>query len=114
MAPKININSDEWVDMVFENKNQAYGAYDIRKTSTKRLLKSFLIASSVFVIGVCTPFLIKIIIPEKKKVDLTVRELSYIKLDQPKKAKEQEEIIRAPEAPAPVIRSTIKFTGAGN
>lgn len=110
MAPKIDINKDEWVDMVFENRNQAYGAYEIRKTSSKRLLKAFLIASTLFVVGICTPFLIKIVIPEKKKVDLTVRELSYIKLDQPKKEKVPDEIVRAIQAPQPVIRSTIKFT----
>ncbi len=110
MAPKIDINSDEWVDMVFENKNQAYGAYDIRKTSSKRLLKAFLISGTLFVIGICTPILIKIIAPEKKKADLSVRELTYLKLDQPKKENIQDEIVHAEQAPQPVLRSTIKFT----
>ena len=34
----MNLNSDAWISLVFEGKNQKYGAYYLRKTSTKRHL----------------------------------------------------------------------------
>ncbi|MCL2650825.1 MAG: TonB family protein [Candidatus Azobacteroides sp.] len=34
----MNLNSDAWRDLVFEGKNQKYGAYYLRKTSNKRHL----------------------------------------------------------------------------
>ena len=30
---KIDLIDNSWVDLVFEGKNQAYGAYQLRKTS---------------------------------------------------------------------------------
>jgi len=33
---KIDLVAGDWVDLVFEGKNQAYGAYRLRKGTTKR------------------------------------------------------------------------------
>ena len=33
---KIDLVAGDWVDLVFEGKNQAYGAYKLRKDTTKR------------------------------------------------------------------------------
>lgn len=107
MAPKIDINSNEWVDMVFEGKNQAYGAYEIRKSSQKRLLKAFVIAATLFLLAVLTPVFLKYITPKKKITDESIRELSTITLDKPKK---DIEVPRAVTAPPPSqMRSSIKF-----
>jgi protein TonB len=35
---KIDLISNDWVDLVFEGKNQAYGAYKLRKSTSKRNL----------------------------------------------------------------------------
>jgi periplasmic protein TonB len=40
MKPE-NILKSDYLDILFENKNKEYGAYDLRKTYPKRLLKSF-------------------------------------------------------------------------
>ncbi|TKB96068.1 energy transducer TonB [Pedobacter cryophilus] len=47
---KFSINKVEWLDLVFENRNQSYGAYVLRKESGNYLMKA-LIISSVFFIG---------------------------------------------------------------
>lgn len=39
----INLNSAEWCDLVFEERNKKYGAYRLRQTSSKRYLVAFLI-----------------------------------------------------------------------
>ncbi|MFV0417657.1 MAG: energy transducer TonB [Dysgonomonas sp.] len=43
-----NLNSTEWCDIVFEGKNKAYGAFELRQSSWKR----YLIAFGVIVLGV--------------------------------------------------------------
>lgn len=109
MGPKININSDEWVDMIFEGKNQAYGASDLRKHNSGRLLKSFAMAVTLFLIAICTPIFLKYITPKKKISDETVRELSTIKLDKPKKEVVIPRAVTAPPPAATQLRSSIKF-----
>lgn len=36
MKNSINLNSNEWCDLVFEHKNKSYGAYALRQSSGKR------------------------------------------------------------------------------
>lgn len=46
-----NLNSTEWCDIIFENKNKEYGAFALRQTSWKRHLLAFglILAATVFV-----------------------------------------------------------------
>jgi protein TonB len=44
----VDLNSDRWCDLVFEGKNQEYGAYNLRKTSTKRHLLALSIVIITF------------------------------------------------------------------
>lgn len=39
-----NVNKAEWLSLVFENRNQSYGAYVLRKESGNYLLKALLLA----------------------------------------------------------------------
>lgn len=45
-----NLNSTEWCDIVFESKNKAYGAFQLRQSSWKRHLMAFgiIVAGVVF------------------------------------------------------------------
>jgi protein TonB len=45
---KLNVNSIEWLDVVFANRNQSYGAYVLRKESGKYLRRAMLIATGLF------------------------------------------------------------------
>jgi len=105
MAAKNDIFSNEWCELVFEEKNHAYGAYELRKNSSKRHLRALIIASVVFVFIVSLPILIRQIIPKKTiEKNISVRTLTDIKIDQPK----EDEIVRELPPPPPV-RNTIKF-----
>ncbi|OAQ42228.1 hypothetical protein A5893_03700 [Pedobacter psychrophilus] len=46
-----NVNRKEWLDLVFENRNQSYGAYVLRKESGNYLLKALLIAVSLLILA---------------------------------------------------------------
>ena len=43
---KIDLISNEWTDLVFEGRNQSYGAYQLRKGTGKRNLWSILFVLS--------------------------------------------------------------------
>ena len=47
----VDLNSEEWCDLVFENRNKEYGAYYLRKTSTRRhLLALFIVLVAIIFI----------------------------------------------------------------
>jgi len=48
----VDLNSEEWCDLVFEDRNKEYGAYYLRKTSTRRhlLALSIVIAATIVII----------------------------------------------------------------
>ncbi|WP_316749983.1 TonB family protein [Pedobacter gandavensis] len=52
-----NLYKSEWLDLVFKNRNQNYGAFVLRAESSKILLRSLMIATPLFVI----PFLLTMI-----------------------------------------------------
>jgi len=105
MAAKNDIFSNEWCELVFEAKNHEYGAFELRKNSSKRHFRALLIASVFFVLFVSAPSLIKQIFPKNVEKDVTVRVLSKIELDKPK-----ENILKEIPPPPPPMRNTIKFT----
>jgi protein TonB len=47
---KIDLIDNGWVDLVFDGKNQAYGAYQLRKDTGKRNLKALLTMFAMFAI----------------------------------------------------------------
>lgn len=105
MKPKVDIYNSEWVEMVFEGKNQEYGAYVLRKSNSKRHLKAFVISASLFVLAISAPLLVKYLIPKKRISEDTVISLSKIDLKKP--VEDVKKAVLAP--PPPPQRNTIKF-----
>lgn len=54
-AYKSNLTLDE---IVFENRNKAYGAYDLRTSYRSVLTKSFILGTILFLVAAITPFVI--------------------------------------------------------
>lgn len=106
MRKNIDINSQEWCDIIFEGKNKAYGAYVLRKLSNKRHGKALLIISTLFIFALLLPGLIKTVLPEKKEKMVEVTSLADLKIEQ-EKPKEENEITVPPPPP---LKSSIKFT----
>jgi len=105
---KINIFSEEWCDVVFEGRPKDYGAYMLRKLSSKRH-KTAIIATLAFSLAVFTiPGLVKSIIPKSRQVNVDVTNLANINLEK-NKPKDIEQPLVEPEPPQK-IKSTIKFT----
>jgi len=75
MAGKLDILKREWIDVVFSGRNQAYGAYQLRKNSPKNTNRAFIFGAIFFVFVISLPTIINVIegfIPKKAvKVKIT-------------------------------------------
>lgn len=108
MAQKVNIFSNEWCDIVFENRNKEYGAFSLRRLSNNRHFVALVIATVVFLLGTTAPVIIRKIVPESKEKDVSVRVLSNINLDKPKE--KVDEMLKELPPPPPPLKNVIKFT----
>ena len=68
-------------DIVFANRNKAYGAYDLRKAYPKLMTRSLIIGGILFTLGVLTPSILTALTPEEKEVSMT--EVDLMKLPPP-------------------------------
>jgi len=108
---KIDLVSNDWIDLVFKGRNHEYGAYKLRKGTSKRNVIS-IIAVCIAAVLLFAGLAIKKAVEANTKVASTqVTELSA--LDQPKKKAEvkQKQIkLEEPEKVVERVKSSIKFT----
>ena len=107
MSQKINLFNEAWVDLLFKERNQEYGAYQLRKDTARRHRWGIIIALIIFSLIICVPILYKQIISKNKERMVEVTTLSDIQIDQQKVEKPKDIII---ENPTPPLKSSIKFT----
>lgn len=60
LGSKLNIFKKEWLDVVFAGRNQAYGAYVLRRVGPAMTTKSLIIGVAIFVVGVNIPSIVKL------------------------------------------------------
>ena len=87
-----NLTLDE---IVFENRNKEYGAYDLRTGYRKTLTKSFIVGTIVFCVAAITPFVVMKIkqLNPKDKTEVNAKLIDIIP--------EEEQIIEQPEDTPP-------------
>ena len=107
---KIDLTSREWCDLVFEGRNKAYGAFELRQSSPKRHNIAMIIIIVVAVIAFSVPALIRFVTPEKVEEAMTeVTTLSKLPEAEVKKNEDLKPL--APKTPPPPpLKSSIKFT----
>ena len=108
---KIDLINDSWVDLVFEGKNQAYGAYQLRKTTGSRNVKaliSMFVGFAIIAAIVIAKVQIENAIARSVAVEADV-ELS--KLAEKKEAKvEKKEQPKVEKVEVEKVKSSVKFT----
>ncbi len=97
-----------WLKMVFENKNQTYGAYELRQLYSKHVLIGFAISASIFALSIGGPELFKIIFPDKKAEE-EVFEVKEVVLAAPPPLDEAVPPPPPPPTPPPPKIASIKF-----
>lgn len=76
-----NLNSTEWCDIIFENKNKEYGAFVLRQTSWKRHLIAFALILSATVFVSFIPMIVESVEAKTAKMSITIdgeREVSVL------------------------------------
>lgn len=105
---KIDLSSAEWCDLIFQDRNKAYGAYKMRANSTKRHNIAMLIVVIIALVGFSLPTLIEMATPKQKEEMVEVTTLSQLEEPEVK-----QEAMKKPEPlapPPPALKSSIKFT----
>lgn len=75
---KLDIFNPVWLEVVFTGRNQAYGAYQLRKANSKNTVRALIIGSIVFILLVSSPLIVKFvkgIVPEAEKEKLIETEV---------------------------------------
>ena len=106
MAQKLNIYSDYWIEILFQNRNQEYGAFQLRKGNGLRHLYGILIALGLFLTVLWAPNLYKKDITEIN--DKISGEFILTTFDVERKPDAPKDIVI--EKPIPKLKPTIMFT----
>lgn len=110
---KIDLYDPKWVDMVFDGKNKSYGAFQLRKGTSSRNIKSLIIL--VIAAALVGGFLAWKVIEQKQAEQQAayMEALELSKLQKEAKKQEKKEVVKPkvePKKEIPVARQTQKFT----
>jgi protein TonB len=112
---KIDLIDPKWVDMVFEKKNKEYGAYQLRKGTSSRNIRSIIIL--VIAAGLVGGFLAYKVhadkVAEEQRAYMEALELSKLQEQAKKEQKKEEKKIQPkvePKKEIPEVRESQKFT----
>lgn len=108
---KIDLISSDWVDLVFEGRNKAYGAYRLRKSTTKRNILAMVAVVILLVVAFIILTVKNFVDEQRAKVAMTqVAELTNYKQPEKKAEVKQKKIEVEPERVVERVKSSIKFT----
>ena len=103
MTKDFNLESQKWLDLIFAKKNKQYGAYVLRRDSSNRHVKAFLIVAIIGMLAIFLPKIIKNMVPAPEVVN---QDEAFSQTDfntQNDTKQEQEEIIEIPTEIPPVL-----------
>lgn len=106
---KINIFDGNWVDLVFAGRNQAYGAYVLRKKGNENTNKGIFFAIVFFTLVISAPMIVDLIkgLVPKAAEDVKITEVTTLEEPPPVDEKTPPP---PPAPPPPPLKSTVKFT----
>jgi periplasmic protein TonB len=103
---KLDILKNKWLEIVFEGRNKAYGAYELRKSNRKTSLRALVIGSVFFSLLISAP-LIASLLPNSSDLDEN-RDIKITAVKLPPKKEEVKENLPPPPPPPPKV-DQVKF-----
>ena len=103
---KLDIFTNQWLDIVFEGRNKAYGAYELRKSNTKTTVKALVIGAIVFGLAVSAPLIVSLLPDTSDEPETLDTKITAIKL--PPKKEEVKKDLPPPPPPPPKV-DQVKF-----
>lgn len=102
---KLDILKNQWLELVFEGRNKLYGAYQLRKDSSKTTFRALIIGAIIFSFLVSIPLLANLI-PDSADEEINLdQKITTVKL--PPKEKPPENL--PPPPPPPPKVDQVKF-----
>jgi protein TonB len=102
---KLDIFTNQWLDIVFEGRNKAYGAYELRKSNTKTNIKALIIGAFVFAFAVGAPLILNLL-PDSSDADETL-DTKIVSIKLPPKEEIKKDV--PPPPPPPPKVDQVKF-----
>jgi len=108
---KIDLIDNSWVDLVFEGKNHAYGAYQLRKETGKRNIQALLVMFAI-ALAIAIVVAVKGVVENAMKQDVAIEaDVELSKLAEKKEAKaERKEEPKIEKVEVEKVKSSVKFT----
>ena len=103
---KLDILKNQWLDIVFEGRNKAYGAYVLRKTNRKTTIKALILGAVFFSLAVAAPLIINMI-PKGEEQDID-RDIKLTTIKLPPKQEKPKLNVPPPPPPPPKV-DQVKF-----
>lgn len=103
---KLDIFTNQWLDIVFEGKNKAYGAYELRKSNTKTTVRALIFGAIVFSTLVAAPLIMSLLPDSSNEDDSLDTKIVTMKL--PPKKEEPKKDLPPPPPPPPKV-DQVKF-----
>ncbi len=100
------ILKSDYLDLLFEGRNKAYGGYELRKTYSKRVVKSLFVLVGISVLTITYGVLANIKSTKKETLNLTEVKLAEPPPIDPTKPPPPP----PPPAPPPPVKPTVAFT----
>lgn len=98
-----DVFSNQWCDIVFENREKNYGAYVLRKKDAHNTVVAFFISSMAFIGIACTPIILQWLTPRVEEVSIPPVIPEIIDFKYPPK---QTIEITCPPKHTPTVKST--------
>lgn len=73
-----NLYKAEWLDLVFKNRNQSYGAYALRSESARIMMRALFAGSAIFILAFMAPKLYSLMQNDQVVSDVVVEDTSVI------------------------------------
>jgi protein TonB len=82
MADNI-IFKQSWLDLIFKDKNKAYGAYFLRRLYEKNVMIAVIAAATVFILAIAAPVITTYLFPDKVEEEYVVKKPKVTTYDAP-------------------------------
>lgn len=115
MAKDVDLSSKEWLDVVFEGKNQDFGAYEMRNNSTRRHNRAVLVLIIVVAIVAALAFFVNTVMQKagERPEDVTEQALVEMPVEEAEEEQPEEENQRVeqelPEINKEDLLNTVKM-----
>lgn len=109
MANGVDLNQQQWCDIIFEGRNQAYGAYALRRGTAKRynIALICIIVAIIAIVGAAGLYQLA----NEGRDDVAMTEVTQLSKLKPAEVKQKDKVVKI-EKPQEIqqVKSSVKFT----